>query len=83
MKGKVQHVGFRFWTECLAIKLNIKGFVRNSKEECFVELEIEGYADRVETFLNLIENGHPHARVESVEKESIDVKGYLNFTILR
>ena len=83
VKGKVQHVGFRYWTECQAMKLNIKGFVKNSANISVVELEVEGYSDRMELFLSAIANEHPYAKVESIEKISIDVKGYKNFKIIR
>ena len=83
VKGKVQHVGFRYWTECQALKLNIKGFVKNSVDESIVELEVEGTSDRMEAFLKAIANDHPYAKVESIEKESIEIKGYKNFEIIR
>lgn len=83
VKGKVQHVGFRYWTECQALKLNIKGFVKNAVDESVVELEVEGLSDRMETFLKAIANEHPYAKVKSIEKMCTEVKGYKKFKIIR
>lgn len=83
VRGKVQHVGFRYWTECQALKLSIKGFVKNSMDESTVELEVEGLSDRMEAFLSAIANDHPYAKIESIEKRSIEPKGYQNFKIIR
>ncbi len=83
VKGRVQHIGFRFWTECKAIKFNIKGFVKNSKDENMVELEVEGASDRIESFLYSIEHEHPYARIDSFEKTIIEEKGYKDFKIIR
>ena len=81
--GRVQHVGFRFWTECLAIKLNVKGYVKNLSDENTVEVEVEGYSDRVEEFIKAISKDHPYAKVTSIEKEKISVKKYKIFKIIR
>ena len=81
--GHVQHIGFRFWTECKALKFNVKGFVKNAIDKNIVELEVEGASDRVEAFLHSVETEHPYARIDSFEKKNIEVKGYLDFKIIR
>lgn len=83
VRGHVQHVGFRFWTQCLAIRLNVKGYVKNLSDGSSVEIEVEGKADRLEKFLNLVEGTHPYAKVTSFEKKEIKTKDYKDFSILR
>lgn len=83
VRGRVQHVGFRFWTQCLAIKLNVQGYVKNLSDGSSVELEFEGKADRVEKFLTLVTETHPYARIVSFEKEEIELNGYTDFAIIR
>lgn len=81
--GEVQHVGFRFWTQCLAIKLNVQGYVKNLSDGSSVELEVEGKVDRVEKFLELVRSSHPYASVDSFEKKEIEFKYYKDFSIIR
>ena len=83
VRGKVQHVGFRFWTQCLAIKLNVQGYVKNLPSGDSVELEVEGKLDRVEKFLDLVKETHPYANVTSFEKKEIELKNYKDFSIIR
>ena len=83
ISGRVQHVGFRFWTQCHAIKLNVQGYVKNLNDGKSVELEVEGKLERVEKFLNLVKEAHPYAEVLSFEKEEIELKGYTDFSIIR
>ena len=83
VRGHVQHVGFRFWTQCLAIKLNVKGYVKNLSDGSSVEIEVEGKADRLEKFLNSVKDAHPYAKIASFEKKEIEIKNYKDFSILR
>ena len=83
LSGRVQHVGFRFWTQCLAIKLNIKGHIKNLPDGYTVELYAEGKIDRLEKFLELLKSSHPYAKITSFEKKEIETKDYKDFTIIR
>jgi len=83
VKGRVQHVGFRFWTQCLAMKLNIKGYVKNLPSGDAVELEAEGHLDRIKNFLQLVKETHPYASITSFETTEIELKGYKDFSIIR
>ncbi len=81
--GHVQHVGFRFWTQCLAIKLNVKGYVKNLPSGDSVELEAEGAQDRIKIFLEQVREAHPYAKIASFEMKEIEAKGYEDFRIIR
>jgi acylphosphatase len=74
VSGRVQGVGFRYFTEDVALREGVSGYVRNlpdGRVEAFVEGELEAVA-RVEQSLW---NGPPGARVEHVEVESVPPTG--------
>ena len=63
--GRVQGVGFRYFTEAAAAREGITGWVRNTPDGR-VEILAEGDADAVERFERSLRHGPPHARVEEV-----------------
>ena len=66
VSGRVQGVGFRFFTEDAAAREGINGWVRNVPDGR-VEIEAEGEAEAIERFEHRIRHGPPGARVERVE----------------
>jgi acylphosphatase len=66
IKGRVQGVGFRFFTQDAAAREGLHGWVRNT-ESGAVEVAAEGDADALERFERHLRHGPPHARVESVQ----------------
>jgi acylphosphatase len=64
--GRVQGVGFRYFTEAAAAREGILGWVRNTPDGR-VEVSAEGDAEALERFERSLRHGPPHARVESVE----------------
>lgn len=64
--GRVQGVGFRFFTEDAAIREGLHGYVRNLPD-ARVEALVEGEREAVERFERAIRRGPPGARVDSVE----------------
>lgn len=65
VKGKVQGVGFRAFTQYQATLRKLHGWVRN-RAEGGVELEIEGLKPAVETFLQAMHQGPPLSQVVQV-----------------
>lgn len=68
--GRVQGVGFRWWTRREAEALGLRGTVRN-REDGSVEVVASGdprALDRLRTALN---EGPPGARVEAVTEERV------------
>lgn len=68
--GRVQGVGFRYYAQVEALKWDLTGWVKN-KDDGTVELEVQGTDERLQMFLDKIEQGSPFARVTNVEKEYI------------
>jgi acylphosphatase len=65
VRGKVQGVGFRAFTQYEAALRKLHGWVRNCAEGG-VELEIEGPKPAVDTFLQAMHQGPPLSQVFQV-----------------
>lgn len=70
--GKVQGVGFRFYTQKTAQELNIAGHVRN-RPDGSVYIEAAGESENLEMFINWCEDGPTWAHVSKLEKQEIPV----------
>ena len=68
ISGRVQGVGFRYFTHAVAARENIHGWVRNLPDGR-VEADAEGEADALERFERALRHGPPGARVERLEIE--------------
>jgi acylphosphatase len=64
--GRVQGVGFRYFTEAAAVREGILGWVRNLPDGG-VEVLAEGDAEAIERFERRLRHGPPRARVERVD----------------
>jgi acylphosphatase len=64
--GRVQGVGFRYYTDAAAQREGLSGYVRN-RHDGTVEAEVEGEADAVERFELAIRRGPPASRIDSFE----------------
>ena len=83
VSGEVQGVGFRFFTQRVAARHQVVGYVRNLPDGR-VEVHAEGTPESVEGFKHDLAAGPQYARVEQVEEVSIDPTGrYPNFRIER
>jgi acylphosphatase len=72
--GRVQGVGFRWFTVEAAIREGLHGWVRNAADGG-VEIRAEGDAEALERFERVISHGPPHARVEHVEVTDLGADG--------
>ncbi|MBS0529518.1 MAG: acylphosphatase [Proteobacteria bacterium] len=68
IRGRVQGVGFRYWTMCEAIRLGISGWVRNRRDGS-VEALFAGPADAVAEMTTRCLQGPDSARVDAVEDQ--------------
>ncbi|MFH2201824.1 MAG: acylphosphatase [Elusimicrobiota bacterium] len=74
IKGRVQGVGFRWFTRETAARLSLGGWVRN-RPEGSVEAEVEGEPDVVRRFIQELKTGLPFAYVDSIEEYAVPSTG--------
>ncbi|MFH1770046.1 MAG: acylphosphatase [archaeon] len=72
--GRVQKVGFRFFTSRSANKLGLTGFVRNLPDKT-VEAVAEGEEDTLKQLLEYCREGPWFANVVKVDEKWSDFKG--------
>jgi acylphosphatase len=72
--GRVQGVGFRFFTRALAAREGIHGWVRNL-EDGRVEISAEGEAEALERFERSIRQGPRGSRIDQVEVSDLGATG--------
>jgi acylphosphatase len=68
LNGRVQGVGFRWWTRQTASELGVRGTVRNARDGS-VEIRAEGDAPLLDRFEDRLRDGPPAARVVRLERE--------------
>lgn len=71
IRGNVQGVFFRAWTEEEATKRGLKGFVRNRKDGT-VEALFAGPRTEVEDMIAACHRGPPQSTVDKVETEDAE-----------
>lgn len=64
--GRVQGVGFRWWTRSLAVRLGVTGTVRNLADGS-VAVHARGTDDQLRRLATQLAEGPPGARVSSVD----------------
>lgn len=68
IRGRVQRVGYRAWTEYTALELGLEGWVRN-RSDGTVEAMFAGPANDVAAMLDACRLGPPGARVEAIDRQ--------------
>ena len=66
VSGQVQGVAYRAFAHAAAVKLGVRGGVRNLADGN-VEAEVEGNAQAVQEFLACLKIGPPRAKVEGLK----------------
>jgi len=80
VKGKVQGVGFRYYTQKKAQEFNIKGFVQN-KPDGSVYIEAEGKRIDVDTFCDWCTRGPEWSRVLDCKISELPSGEFIQFDI--
>jgi len=78
--GKVQNVGFRYYTARTAQEFNIGGFVKNEPDGS-VYIEAEGEDDALETFISWCRRGPQWARVDRFDIQEQPLMNYKGFRV--
>jgi acylphosphatase len=78
--GKVQNVGFRFYTVQTARQFNIHGFVKNQIDGS-VYIEAEGEQEALEGFMSWCRRGPQWARVDGFDVQEQPLMGYEGFRV--
>lgn len=81
VSGRVQGVGFRYFAVSLASKYQISGWVRNLYNGD-VELEAEGTSERLQFFLQEVQEGNRFVRVRNMEVSTISLKNEKGFRVV-
>lgn len=82
ISGRVQGVGYRFWTQQEARRLGLCGWVRNRSDDR-VEAVFEGDAATVDRMVRSCRQGPAAARVDDVTLEEGVHQGLQGFEIRR
>ncbi len=80
VRGKVQGVGFRFYTQKTARELGVKGYVKNLRDGS-VQIEAEAEAEAMDVFLSWVKRGPEWARVDEMNTQEKPPEGFINFEI--
>ncbi|MBT8489401.1 MAG: acylphosphatase [Gemmatimonadetes bacterium] len=81
IRGRVQGVGFRWWTRQTASALGVVGAVENLPDGT-VRVVARAESETLSRFADKLRRGPPLARVESVEEASVELpSGLGSFTI--
>jgi acylphosphatase len=67
VRGRVQGIGFRAWTEWIARRIGVQGWVRNRRDGT-VEAVVAGDPAAVAEMLEALGAGPTGARVDAVER---------------
>ncbi len=78
--GRVQRVGFRYFTLQIAQQLKLTGFVKNS-ENGTVTGTVAGEKSNLQVFFEEIRKGPPLSRVDTIFTEPGNYKGLEPFTV--
>jgi acylphosphatase len=78
--GRVQGVGFRFYTQRKAKELNILGFVQN-KQDASVYIEAQGETNDLNEFMDWLKIGPDWARVDRVQIQGQPLQDFESFSI--
>ena len=80
VEGRVQGVGFRYWTVQVARELGITGWVRNCPDYS-VEIFAEGDGATLYDFFNVVQHSHPRAYISNFTIMAAQYQGLDSFDV--
>jgi len=78
--GRVQGVGFRYYTYTIANKYELNGWVRNLPDGS-VEIMLQGSRDRVEGLRKYLMRGNMFIKVRGLSERIVEEREYTSFEI--
>lgn len=78
--GRVQHVGFRYFTIKEAEKYSVKGWVKNESNGSVV-VEVEGEEPYIDAFILVLKNGPAWAHVDKIQLQSLPPCHFEDFSV--
>jgi len=81
VSGRVQGVGFRYYTQITAEKFQLTGWVKNN-DDGTVLIMVSGDEKILQYFVQEIESGNQYAYVSNMNIEETTYQTYENFEIL-
>lgn len=78
VSGRVQGVGFRWWTRARALELGLAGHAKNL-DDGRVEVDAEGPSDRVDALVAALRSGDTPGHVDDVVTSSLTPSGRRGF----
>ena len=70
IRGRVQGVGYRYFTQRIALRLGVRGWVRNLPDGC-VEVHAEADVAVLRSFREELERGPAASEVDEVTEEAV------------
>lgn len=80
VEGRVQGVGFRYWTVQVAREFGITGWVRNCPDYS-VEIFAEGECTALYDFFDAVRHSHPRAYVSNFTVTAAQYEGLQSFDV--
>lgn len=81
VSGKVQGVGYRYFSQMKAVQYGVKGWVKNLPDGS-VEIIALGGNDQLEPFIEDLRKGNPFSKINNMEITEMDqMDPFQSFTI--
>ncbi|MBR9704393.1 acylphosphatase [Candidatus Pacearchaeota archaeon] len=80
LKGRVQGVSFRSFTNINAIRLGLKGYVKNLSDGS-VEIVVSGKKEKIDMLLGILRKGNGYCEVDDIVISDANETGFENFSI--
>lgn len=71
--GRVQGVGFRYFTQMIAVRYNLTGWCKNLSDGK-VQIEVQGEKDNILKFINTIRKGNNFSRIDDMDLTELSLK---------
>ncbi|MDO5517010.1 MAG: acylphosphatase [Clostridium sp.] len=71
--GRVQGVGFRYFTQMIAMRYNLTGWCKNLSDGK-VQMEVQGPKENVINFISAIRKGNHFSRIDDMDLSELTIK---------